>query len=395
MIKVGLYLGSQPHAGGAFQYGHALLDALSRLPRAEFDVRCCFSDEAWDGIVSRAGVGAIRAPYAWQNRAYDRVLRYLPLAELAGRWLAGRTPIAKVLESEPDRIWIFPAQDTMSYQVRVPALVTIFDLMHRYEPEFPEVAGFGRGWRRDLHYRRIVATGADILVDAAVGATHVAESYGVARSRLHVLEPVSPPHITARAAEQGGRDNRLELPAKYFFYPAQFWAHKNHRRLVLALKQDLSAAPDMTLVLAGSPKNAYEALRQQVQESGLGERVRFAGFVPDEDLPEYYRRARALIMPTFFGPTNIPPIEAQMLGCPVACSKIYAMPEQFGDSALYFDPRSVDEMASTMLRLWTDDALCAELAARGLERSRDRTPARQAVQLADILRRVAASRRFG
>jgi len=72
-------------------------------------------------------------------------------------------------------------------------------------------------------------------------------------------------------------------------------------------------------------------------------------------------------MPTFFGPTNIPPLEAMALGCPVAVSDIYAMREQLGDAALYFRPNSVRDIINIMERLWQDDLLCEDLAQRGLQ----------------------------
>jgi glycosyltransferase involved in cell wall biosynthesis len=74
-------------------------------------------------------------------------------------------------------------------------------------------------------------------------------------------------------------------------------------------------------------------------------------------------------MPTFYGPTNIPPLEAMALGCPVAASKIYGMPEQLGDAALFFDPRSIEGIAQAMKVLWQDDNLCAELSQKGTARS--------------------------
>jgi glycosyltransferase involved in cell wall biosynthesis len=70
-------------------------------------------------------------------------------------------------------------------------------------------------------------------------------------------------------------------------------------------------------------------------------------------------------MPTFFGPTNIPQLEAFALGCPVATSRIYGIPAQVRDAALLFDPESVTEIHTCLVRLWTDDALCDELAKRG------------------------------
>ena len=71
------------------------------------------------------------------------------------------------------------------------------------------------------------------------------------------------------------------------------------------------------------------------------------------------------IFPTLFGPTNIPPLEAFVLGCPVAVSGIYGMPEQIGDAGLLFDPRSVHSIANSIMRLWVDDALCQKLRVQG------------------------------
>src|SRR6185503_2369353 len=106
------------------------------------------------------------------------------------------------------------------------------------------------------------------------------------------------------------------------------------------------------------------------RQAGIESSVSFVGRVPDADMAQFYRRARCLVMPTFFGPTNIPPLEAFALGCPAAVSGIYGMPEQVGDAALTFDPRSQDEIADALRRLWTDDALCLRLRERGHERAR-------------------------
>ncbi len=120
--------------------------------------------------------------------------------------------------------------------------------------------------------------------------------------------------------------------------------------------------PDLRLVFVGSERNGYRSTRELAVNLGLEENIIFLGYMPDGEIPELYRRARALIMPTFFGPTNIPPLEALALGCPVGVSDIYAMREQLGDAALYFNPASVAEIAQTMERLWQDDSLCQELS---------------------------------
>ena len=122
---------------------------------------------------------------------------------------------------------------------------------------------------------------------------------------------------------------------------------------------------DIQLVLVGGKQNGYATVQQGVDSLNLRQHVHFLGYVLDEYMAEIYRRARAMIMPTFFGPTNIPPLEAAAVGCPMALSGIYGMPEQMGDAALFFDPNSTESMADAIGRLWVDDALCADLAAKG------------------------------
>ena len=75
-----------------------------------------------------------------------------------------------------------------------------------------------------------------------------------------------------------------------------------------------------------------------------------------------------MIMPTYFGPTNIPPLEAMALGCPVAVSNKYAMPEQVGKAGLLFNPDSPEEIASCIKKIWTDEKLRVKMIEQGYKR---------------------------
>jgi len=98
------------------------------------------------------------------------------------------------------------------------------------------------------------------------------------------------------------------------------------------------------------------------------DQISYFGYVPDEDIAALYAEARALIMPTFFGATNIPPLEAWALGCPVLTSDIRGIRQQAGEASILVDPKSVEALAEGMRRLWTDDDLCKTLSAKGAER---------------------------
>jgi glycosyltransferase involved in cell wall biosynthesis len=379
--RIGLLLAAHPHGGGTFQYNLAMLDAVAALPRGDFEPVIVCTNSHWLEHVRQSGHPATYvAPNFWGHALSKlRGASVLPVAW----WRRLLSPhvhsIPRMLVRSKCDLWIFPSQEPWAYLTPVPALAAIHDLMHRYEGHFPEVAGKGIStwdeyrWR-EKHYTSICRWATGILVDSAVGKSHVQESYRVPPDRVHVLPFVAPPYMFDSPTE-ADLDRRYKLPQRFIFYPAQFWEHKNHNRLVKAVASLREEIPDLQLVFVGSPKNGYSATQRLVHDLGLSDRVRFIGYVPNEDMPEMYRRARALVMPTFFGPTNIPPLEAMAVGCPVAGSRIYAMPEQLGDAALYFDPWSVEEIARTIQRLWEDDALCEELSRRGLLRSNQWTQA--------------------
>jgi len=365
MKKIGLFLWARPNDGGAFQYTLTMLEAVAALPADRFSVVVAYTGEYWLDYLKDYGLRSVSTPHGALGRGMSRaiMLAGIPMAPWR-KFMRYFSPLARTLLRERCVLWLFPAQEILSCQLPLPALVSIHDLMHRYERRFKESGSFIQFWGRERKFRNICRWAKGVLADSEVGRRQVMESYGMPKERIYVLPFIAPRYMRNedRAVDL---DKQYNLPPKFFFYPAQFWEHKNHRRLVLAMAKLQKALPDIKLVLAGSKKNAYSEVIKLVRELGLENDVIFLGYVPDSDMVELYKRARALIMPTYFGPTNIPPLEAFIAGCPVAVSNIYGMPEQVGDAALLFNPDSVDDIAKCMKRLWLDDRLHADLSERG------------------------------
>ncbi len=368
MKKIGLFLEAESPIGGIYQYNLAVLDAVAAFPVDEYSTVIAYSSDFWDERLQSYKVNKLLIPRGIGGRIIGHGLRLLGFPVTVRRKLFPYFhPMARTLLREQCDLWIFPAQDGWSYEIPVPALGCIHDLMHRYERQFPEVSANGEYRKREFVFRNICTWTKGVLVDSEVGKKHVIESYGLEERRIHVLPFIAPKYVYSFERPKNF-DARYNLPQKFIFYPAQFWEHKNHKGLLRAIGQLKGMLPDLKLVLAGSRKNAYESVLQLVKDLNLQNDVIFLGYVPDEDITEIYLRARALIMPTFFGPTNIPPLEAFVIGCPVAVSDIYGMREQVGDAALLFNPKSVGEIADCIRRLWNDDDLCSELVAKGKQR---------------------------
>lgn len=348
-----------------FQYSQAVLAALLTLPKDRFDLIVAYTDPAWNGHIPSEKVRRLPLGKSIVSASLAKLWVFSGCSfDVWYRWSTQFHPIVKTIVRQNCDLWVFPRQDVWSSQFPVPSLAAVHDLMHRYESKFPEVSLLGRKQYRDRYLRQSCGWARGILVDSQLGKRHVHESYGAPVEKIFVL-PYIPPRYIFENCPSKDFATKYWLPRKYLLYPAQFWEHKNHARLFEAVSKVKMRLPDIRLVLVGSLENRHRALSQTVEDLGLRDHVIFLGQVSDCDMPELYRRARALIFPTFFGPTNIPPLEAFAVGCPVATSRIYAMPEQVGDAALLFDPNSVEEIADSIRRLWSDEDLCQLLIAKG------------------------------
>jgi glycosyltransferase involved in cell wall biosynthesis len=260
----------------------------------------------------------------------------------------------------------------------VPYIATVWDLMHRSHPWFPEVSAHGIWEGREGMLRRFLQRASFVIVGTDAGREELRNYYQIPDARIHKL-----PHPTpafALEAPTGGEDERIQsfaLQRGYLLYPAQFWPHKNHANLLLALKvlkDEHALRPN--LVLVGSEKGNFSHVRSLAHAYGVDSQVRFLGFVSQSDLVALYRRALALIYPSFCGPENLPPLEAFALGCPVIAADIAGAREQLGDGALLVDPRSAESIAEAIKSLLEDEKLRHHLAARGMRRAADWTPAK-------------------
>jgi len=366
-MKIGLFLNTCPTSGGAFQYSQSVLEAIAELPRAQYTPLVVYTNKNWTDPVSETGLPSLfLSTRIWGFLARKRISTLLPMS-----WWRQISPYVyppiRTMKKQACDLWIFPAQDTWTYLCPFPALSTVFDLMHRYENRFPEVGSWGVYQNREQHYRLICRWAKGVLVDSRVGRQQLVESYGLSHERIHVL-----PYVASRTTAKDTSEitTHFRLPKKFLFYPAQFWKHKNHRGLVEAVQNLREQIPDLRLVFTGAEKNGDKDLLRLIHRLQLNDYIHFLGYVPDSVMPRLYQKARGLIMPTFFGPTNIPPLEAMAQGCPVAVSDIYGMREQLGDAALYFDPSSIADISEAIRKIWTDDDLCRELSQRGLQHHR-------------------------
>ena len=366
MKKVGFYLDSVT-GGGVYQYNLTILNAVMDLSNNGFDTVIAYSNDGWGEYLNQNKIKSKKFPHTIFSKIWFQTHRPLSLWRKLSPYF---DKFSKSFIDEQCDLWIFPSQDIWSYCLPIDTMVTVHDLMHRYERRFPEVSSKRMYKTRERHYSRISKYAKLIFVDSIIGKNQMIESYGTDHKKIHTL-PYIPPQYIFKKSDNINVHQVYNLPRKFIFYPAQFWLHKNHKSLLEATLRMKKQYPNIFLVFVGQRKNGYNSINNFIKKYNLSENIKILDYVPNEHMSELYKAAQAMIMPTFFGPTNIPPLEAMALGCPVAISNIYAMPEQIGDAGLLFNPNSVDEIVDIMTKLWTNDKLVNSLREKGFEKSKE------------------------
>jgi glycosyltransferase involved in cell wall biosynthesis len=133
---------------------------------------------------------------------------------------------------------------------------------------------------------------------------------------------------------------KLDLPELYILFVGTLEPRKNIEGLIRSFS--IQRQKGYKLVVAGEKGWFYEGIFKLVKEQGLDEEVIFLGYVPQEDLPEVYSRAKAFVFPSFYEGFGFPPLEAMACGVPVVSTKF----ETLGDAARFIDPKSPEDMAN-------------------------------------------------
>lgn len=278
--------------------------------------------------------------------------------------------------------------------VEIPYMVVVWDLQHRLQPWFPEVSGNGNWQHRDTIYNAVLGRAAAVIVGTEVGKAEVERFFRVDPSRILIMPHPTPRFADADLAAKRPIREKYGIAGDYLFYPAQFWAHKNHVNLLLALEllQKRFEKP-LSVAFVGADHGNLAHVKATTERLGLTGRVHFLGFVPRQDLIDLYRQAFALSYVTFFGPENLPPLEAFALGCPVIASEVSGAREQLGDAVLFVDPASPEQIAEAVMRLEGEKGLRSNLIDAGEKIAAARTPQGFVADALAFLDRFEAVRR--
>ena len=179
---------------------------------------------------------------------------------------------------------------------------------------------------------------------------------------------------------------RLDHP--YILYVGAIGIHKNITGILSAYEIFCGDSPHH-LVLAGPPDSAWDSVKRFVSEKNLSGRVHLLGHVDKtERLVDLYNGASLFVFPSFYEGWTSPPLEAMACGTPVITSNYSSLPETVEDAAIQIDPENIEELASEIENILSDQTLTNDLVKKGLAHAASHTWEKAAEKLVAVFTEI-------
>jgi glycosyltransferase involved in cell wall biosynthesis len=309
-------------------------------------------------------------------------ITYLSMDE-AEAWVPARFPVRRIagnpfvrlgcdfaLKLRRDGPELLHVQYTAPLGCPVPVVVSVHDVSFL---EHPEYFPFHRALQLRLTVQHTIRNAARILTGSEFSRDSIARAYQLDPNRIAVVANAAADcfHPVRREAALGQVRERFGIAVPFILSVGDLQPRKNHVGLIEAFGRLIRAHPHLPhhLILAGKETWFGRRVGDAAKHSGVADRIRFLGFVSDDDLLQLYNACELFCFPSFYEGFGLPVLEAMACGAAVACSNTSAIPEVADGAALLFSPYEAGEITRAMLDLIVHAELRARMCRLGLQRA--------------------------
>lgn len=234
-------------------------------------------------------------------------------------------------------------------------IITLHDLMHI---RFPEYASLKNRFYYEAFVKPVCRNAPIVFTVSEFSKSEISDWAGIPPEKIVVVYNGVDKRFNSEVAP-------LHRSKPYFLFVGDKKTHKNIERLICAYAAS-GLSGEVDLLLSGKPDSEIilHAREQRVESS-----VQFSGFIPESDLPAYYKGARAVLIPSLYEGFGLPLLEGMAVGTPVLAARHSALPEIAQEAALLVNPYDIEEIANGLRLLHEDDTLRLHLCTAGPTRA--------------------------
>jgi glycosyltransferase involved in cell wall biosynthesis len=364
-LRIAVIIENSPFAGGNFQVEYNSIFNFKKIKGDNFEFVFFSTNINNLDFFKKKNIEIFYIKSSFLEKVKTKILNFLNIHKFLSKF-------EKILLSYNIDFVHFNSVSLLSLKLKLLSFgVHYWDSCHLDHPEFPEIKKDNSFEKREKSYNLILKKSSYVIADSLESRDNLVSRYNIIQKKIFTI-PMLPNFFILDFIDNVKSIEDVEVPKikynikrDYIFYPAQFLPHKNHIYILEAIKilKDKNILIDV--VFAGRERTNLKYIVGEINKFSLQDQVTIVGAVDSEYLPYLYKDSLALVMPTYFGPTNLPPIEAMALGVPVIYSDLFFNNEQVKDIFLPINLKDPHTLCDAIKNLLSNKNLKQELISRG------------------------------
>jgi len=304
-LKIAVFFDADKHGGGGYYQSLAVANSLNKLQDHRFQLIFICTDAENQKKLIELGLKTEFFSKKKSSRKYYKLINS-PIIRYLFKIFKIKNPFNNFLVEKDFDIIIFLGP---SYFIQlcesINFITTIYDLNHILENYFPEYKD------EDVHLEKnnIIVKSTEmaykIFVDSERTVEEMKIHYRCKDDKL-IVQPFTTylPTLYEQNFKNLDFEKKilnigLKLEDKFLFYPAQYWAHKNHKYILDSLKILKDKNINLKVVFSGSNKGNFEHVKKIIANLGLKDQVKIFPFLKEEEIIGLYKYCTAVVMPTY------------------------------------------------------------------------------------------------
>ncbi|MBI4325805.1 MAG: glycosyltransferase [Chloroflexi bacterium] len=233
-----------------------------------------------------------------------------------------------------------------------------------------------------VHYERLLYEAAELVIATSPQQMDLlVKDYEVPAGRCRMIPPGYDDNrfFPVSDASRETIRQRLGISGKVILAVGRLARNKGYDLLIEGFELVAKRESQALLCLAAGGENLspreqtiLTELKELVTRLPLQDRVRFIGFIPDDQLADFYRAADAFVLSSRYEPFGMAAVEAMACGTPTVVTVHGGLCRAlaFGRHALFADPFDKEDLGITMVKVFRHPRLRARMARMGAHKMR-------------------------
>ncbi|OUX35839.1 MAG: hypothetical protein CBE33_07000 [Candidatus Pelagibacter sp. TMED273] len=346
-MKIGIFVsGRQSSEGGGYTITEELLTTLiNEIIYKKINYKFFFlvSNDFNHLIIKKLKKADIKYNHIKENNFFKKIIifitHYFPKSNLFLNFF-NIIKINNIFKSADCNKILFISSEYREL-LNIPYIATVWDMQHETHPFFSEVSSYGKKLYRKTVNNNFIKHATKVIVGTKIGKSEIIKYSKFNKKFIILPHPVSKIFLNKKK-------KIIKKKRKYFFYPANFWEHKNHKNLLKGFEIFLKKNKNFQLILSGEKENNYSKVIDFIKELKIENKIKIVGHVSVNHLISLYDNCHAVIYASYSGPENLPPIEALARRKKIINSNYPGAKEQLKNFPIYFNPKSPKDIANSM-----------------------------------------------